>query len=49
MPIWFIQAISFIWPVTVRQFESNFSGHLFIRYFMGKKILDTRMTNYSFG
>lgn len=49
MPIWFIQAISFIWPVTVRQFESKFSGHLFIRYFMGKKILDTRMTNYSFG
>lgn len=49
MPIWFIQAISFIWPVTVRQYESKFSGHLFIRYFMGKKILDTRMTNYSFG
>lgn len=49
MPIWFIQAISYIWPVTVRQFESKFSGHLYIRYFMGKKILDTRMTNYSFG
>lgn len=49
MPIWFIQAISYIWPVTVRQFDSKFSGHLFIRYFMGRKILDTRMTNYSFG
>ncbi|MFM9021085.1 MAG: spermidine synthase [Sediminibacterium sp.] len=49
MPTWFIQAISYIWPVTVRQFDSKFSGHLFIRYFMGRKILDTRMTNYSFG
>jgi 2-polyprenyl-3-methyl-5-hydroxy-6-metoxy-1,4-benzoquinol methylase len=49
MPIWFIQAISYIWPVTIRQYESKFSGHLFIRYFMGKKVLDTRMTNYSFG
>lgn len=49
MPIWFIQAISFIWPVTVRKITSRHSGHLYIRYFMGRKILDTHMTNYSFG
>ena len=49
MPTWLIQAISFIWPITIRRYDSNFSGQLFIRYFIGKKILDTGKTNYSFG
>lgn len=49
MPIGFIQAISFIWPVTIRHYKSVHSGNLFLRYFMGRKILDTQTTNYSFG
>jgi ubiquinone/menaquinone biosynthesis C-methylase UbiE len=49
MPTWLIQAISYIWPITIRRYESNYSGQLFIRFFMGKKILDTGRTNYSFG
>lgn len=49
MPTWLIQAISYIWPITIRRYDSNYSGQLFIRYFTGKKILDTGKTNYSFG
>ncbi|MFM7358977.1 MAG: spermidine synthase [Sediminibacterium sp.] len=49
MPIWFIKAISYIWPVTIKEYTSTFSGNLFVRYFMGKKVLDSKTTNYSFG
>lgn len=49
MPIWFMQAISYIWPVTIKEYTSAISGPLFVRYFMGKKVLDSATTNYSFG
>ena len=46
---WFIKGFSYIWPVTIRNYTSSYSGELYIRYFLGKKVLDCKHTNYSFG
>ena len=46
---WFIKGFSYIWPVTIKNYSSPYSGELYIRYFLGKKVLDCKHTNYSFG
>ncbi|MEI6583293.1 MAG: methyltransferase domain-containing protein [Chitinophagia bacterium] len=46
---WFIKGFSYIWPVTIKNYSSQYSGELYIRYFLGKKVLDCKHTNYSFG
>jgi len=46
---WFIKGFSYIWPVTIKNYSSLYSGELYIRYFLGKKVLDCKHTNYSFG
>jgi len=46
---WFIKGFSYIWPVTIKNYSSSYSGELYIRYFLGKKVLDSKHTNYSFG
>ena len=46
---WFIKGFSYIWPVTIKNYTSSYSGELYIRYFLGKKVLDSKYTNYSFG
>jgi 2-polyprenyl-3-methyl-5-hydroxy-6-metoxy-1,4-benzoquinol methylase len=46
---WLIKGISYIWPVTIKNYSSSHSGELYIRYFLGKKVLDSKHTNYSFG
>jgi 2-polyprenyl-3-methyl-5-hydroxy-6-metoxy-1,4-benzoquinol methylase len=46
---WFIKGFSYIWPVTIKKYTSSYSGELYIRYFLGKKVLDCKHTNYSFG
>ena len=40
--------LSYIWPVT-RKFPSEFNGTLEISYVNGKKVLDTKNANYSYG
>jgi spermidine synthase len=46
---WFIKGFSYLWPVTIKNYSSPYSGELYIRYFLGKKVLDCKHTNYSFG
>jgi spermidine synthase len=46
---WLIKGFSYIWPVTIKNYSSSHSGELYIRYFLGKKVLDSKHTNYSFG
>jgi len=46
---WFIKWFSYVWPVTIKNYSSSYSGELYIRYFLGKKVLDSKHTNYSFG
>ena len=46
---WLIRGFSYIWPVTIKNYSSSHSGELYIRYFLGKKVLDSKHTNYSFG
>jgi protein-L-isoaspartate O-methyltransferase len=46
---WLIKGFSFIWPITIKNYRSPYSGELYIRYFLGKKVLDCKHTNYSFG
>ena len=46
---WLIRGFSYIWPVTINNYSSSHSGELYIRYFLGKKVLDSKHTNYSFG
>jgi len=46
---WFIKGFSYLWPVTIKNYSSPYSGELYIRYFWGKKVLDCKHTNYSFG
>jgi 2-polyprenyl-3-methyl-5-hydroxy-6-metoxy-1,4-benzoquinol methylase len=46
---WLIKGFSYIWPVTIKNYSSSYSGELYIRYFLGKKVLDSKHTNYSFG
>lgn len=46
---WCIKWFSYIWPVTIKNYSSSYSGELYIRYFLGKKVLDSKHTNYSFG
>lgn len=46
---WLIKGFSYIWPVTIKNYHSPYSGELYIRYFLGKKVLDCKHTNYSFG
>jgi spermidine synthase len=46
---WFIKGFSYVWPVTIKNYSSPYSGELYIRYFLGKKVLDCKHTNYSFG
>ncbi|MBU3744784.1 MAG: methyltransferase domain-containing protein, partial [Sediminibacterium sp.] len=40
---------SYIWPLTIKTYHSEKSGKLYIRYFLGKKVLDCQHTNYSYG
>lgn len=40
--------LSFVWPVTKR-FHSEINGSLEVTYINGKKVLDTKNANYSYG
>lgn len=40
--------LSYIWPIT-RKFPSEFNGTLEISYVNGKRVLDTKNANYSYG
>ena len=40
--------LSYIWPITQKK-ESDFSGKLEITWIDGKKVLDTKNANYSYG
>jgi tRNA G46 methylase TrmB len=46
---WLLKGFSYIWPLTIKTYLSRYSGELYIRYFLGKKVLDCKHTNYSFG
>lgn len=49
MKTWLLKGLSFVWPVTIKTYHSEKSGDLYIRYFLGKKVLDCQHTNYSYG
>ena len=40
--------LSYIWPITHR-FSSEINGPLEVTYINGKKVLDTKNANYSYG
>ncbi len=42
------KAFSYLWPLT-KKIKSNFSGELEVTWLNGKKILDTKNANYSYG
>ncbi|MCX6265290.1 MAG: hypothetical protein NTZ47_12250 [Bacteroidetes bacterium] len=46
---WLLKGLSYVWPLTIKTYSSPYSGELYIRYFLGKKVLDCKHTNYSFG
>jgi len=46
---WLLKGFSYIWPVTIKTYHSDKSGKLYVRYFLGKKVLDCQHTNYSYG
>jgi spermidine synthase len=41
--------LSYIWPVTDKKINSETNGELKITYYNGKKMLNTKDANYSFG
>ena len=49
MITWLLKVLSYVWPVTIKTYHSEKSGKLYIRYFLGKKVLDCQHTNYSYG
>lgn len=49
MITWLLKGLSYVWPVTIKTYHSEKSGELYIRYFLGKKVLDCKHTNYSYG
>ncbi len=42
------QILSYLWPITSKK-DSDFSGKLEITWIDGKKVLDTKNANYSYG
>ncbi|NDA60837.1 MAG: methyltransferase domain-containing protein [Chitinophagia bacterium] len=49
MITWLLKGLSYVWPVTIKKYHSEISGELYVRYFIGKKVLDCQNTNYSYG
>ncbi|WP_159020068.1 spermidine synthase [Algibacter sp. L3A6] len=41
--------LSYIWPVTAKTIDSDTNGKLEITYYNGKKMLNTKDANYSYG
>ena len=42
------KAFSYLWPLT-KKIKSDFSGDLEVTWLNGKKVLDTKNANYSYG
>lgn len=49
MQLFFSKVLSFFWPIVIKKYHSNFSGTIEITYSYGKKIVDTKNANYSYG
>lgn len=45
----FIKLLSYLYPITVKTYQSDYSGKLEITYQNGKKVIDTKNANYSYG
>ncbi|UYW02204.1 fused MFS/spermidine synthase [Flavobacterium agricola] len=45
----FLKVLSYLYPIRIKTFQSEFSGKLELTYYDGALVLDTQKTNYSYG